>query len=173
MEEVAVVRDDEDGLSSERQLQDAVVLVVGAVGDGLVGFEHSATGRLSDHDKDAEVLLDGLRVPLEASVGFRGFEHPFDVGEHMRAEPQAELDRIVGDANTVSGVVPGGWGRTRPRLERILTRDDSVDEDVDVEDDRLCRSPLGHTSARRARTRFTRSLISLGAMPRSEERLAP
>jgi hypothetical protein len=66
VEEVAVVRDDEDGLSSERQLQDAVVLVVRAVGDGLIGIEHSATGRLCDLDEDAEVLLDGLRVPLEA-----------------------------------------------------------------------------------------------------------
>jgi len=86
VQQVAVVRDDEDGLPCERQLQDAVVLVVVTVGDGLVGFEHFTTGRFCDLNEDGQVLLDGLFVPSETSVNFSSAENTVDVREDVRAQ---------------------------------------------------------------------------------------
>jgi hypothetical protein len=173
--EVLVVGHDEDGLAGPGRFEDSVVLVVATVGDNHVGFDDTAARCLAHLHENFEVFLGSRRIPLVAVVGLTCREHPIDVLEDVRAQSQAELDRVVDDPDAVRRRVSRHRWRRGPSLEGVdVSPDDRVDQDVHVEHDGMGRRfTEGQVLALRARTRLTRSPVSSGAMPSSWLRCAP
>ena len=114
-----------------------------------------------------------LELPFVAAFTLGCFEYPFYVVENMWTEPKTELCSIVDNSYTVSCEVSRRGWRTWPSLKRVQSGNDCIDEDIDIEVDRQCCSCPSHTPARRASTRFTRSLISSVEIPNSDDRFAP